>query len=529
MLKPLLTTSSHRLLQLFCRASDNRFQHQRNQLEKVQRQRFASICASSNLCRARQVKSYEAFREAFAVTRYADWRPAIQALREQGTALSSSPMVRFQPTSGSSEQIKLIPYNKAFLDELDQAIAPWLASMYRKCPSLAKGQHYWSVSWLPESQRDLLKSDNLNDDSVLLSLSKRILSQFTQVVPSNVSFAARAEDALFATLCYLVASENLAMISVWSPTFALQLFENLNNHAQEISQVLRHADWGSRQDSLQALTAPHAPQRAALLEYLAHEAGTIDLRLLWPQLALMSSWDTAGSVEWAKQLKQSVPHVQFEGKGLWATEGVVTIPYNGLYPLSYQSHFYEFEHLSGSQAGQVVPSWQLREGDHVSPILSCGNGMLRYSMDDHLLVNGFFGQVPCFTFQGRRFGVDLVGEKLSPEIATKILATFQQDQLQPISLFAVDTQQNNKPFYCALYEGNPQFLPTPGDIDRELRRNFHYELARDLGQLAEPQTRCVPNGWETYKKLVMSDHMIEGNIKPEPLKRVSLRSWLEHV
>ena len=523
-----LTSTSHRLLQLFCNTADRRFHSQRLQLEKVQRQRLDTIMASSSLCLARQVSSYEQFREAFPVTRYADWRAHIRAIQRNAAVLSTSPLVRMQPTSGSSEQIKLIPYNKAFLDELDNAIAPWLCSLYRKCPQLKHGQHYWSVSWLPESQREVLKDANLNDDSVLLSVGKRILSQLTQVVPSDVAFAARAEDALFATLCYLVATEQLAMMSVWSPTFALQLFENLHTHAQEISTVLRQGHWGNRHHSLEALKAPYAPQRAALLEMLSHECDFPLLRL-WPQLALVSSWDTAGSAKWARQLQQTLPGVQFEGKGLWATEGVVTIPYNGQYPLAYHSHFYEFEYLSGTQAGEIVPAWELREGDHVSPVLSCGNGMLRYSMDDHIVVSGFFGKVPCFTFQGRRFGVDLVGEKLSPDIASKMLSAFQQEQLQPVSLFAVDTEQPHKPFYCALYEGNPALLPSAQAIDHELRRNFHYELARDLGQLAAPQIRCVENGWETYKKLVMTDHMIEGNIKPEPLKRVSLRSWQEHL
>lgn len=524
----LSTRASHVALSLNCLQADRRFQKQRNQLEKTQRQRLASILASSTLCQQHGIDSYEAFREAFPVSRYADWRQRITQARTRELPLSSSKLVRFQPTSGSSEQIKFIPYNKAFLSELDQAIGPWLSSMYRQCPTLKQGKHYWSVSWLPESQREILKDDNLNDDSALLDFTKRILSAYTQAVPSDVSFAARAEDALFATLCYLVATENLALISVWSPTFALQLIENLSIYRADIVKVLLDGNWGQYQSSLQQIKAPHAPKRAVLLEQLGRNE-VIDLKQLWPQLSLISSWDTAGSAAWAKQLQDLLPTVAFEGKGLWATEGVVTIPYNGQYPLAYQSHFYEFEYLSGDLTGQIIPSWQLKEGDHVSPILTCGNGILRYSMDDHLLVTGFFGSVPCFAFQGRRFGVDLVGEKLAPEIATKILATFKQDQLLPISLFAIDTQQQKKPFYCALYEGDAQHLPSSEELDRELRANFHYELARDLGQLEAPQVVCVENGWDTYKKLVMQDGMIEGNIKPEPLKKITLSSWLEHI
>ncbi|MCG2901982.1 GH3 auxin-responsive promoter family protein, partial [Escherichia coli] len=65
-------------------------------------------------------------------------------------------------------------------------------------------------------------------------------------------------------------------------------------------------------------------------------------------------------------------------------------------------------------------------------------------------------------------------------------------------------------------------------IGQALRQHFHYELARDLGQLDQPRVCCVDNGWEGYKHVVMREGMIEGNIKPEPLKKVTLSS-LEHM
>jgi hypothetical protein len=91
---------------------------------------------SSNLAQKQNISSYEQFIQYFSSSRYADWREQINLYREQKLSLSSSKLIRFQPTSGSSEQIKFIPYTQLFLDELDHAIAPWLASMYRKCPQL---------------------------------------------------------------------------------------------------------------------------------------------------------------------------------------------------------------------------------------------------------------------------------------------------------------------------------------------------------------------------------------------------------
>ncbi|HAM4422406.1 TPA: GH3 auxin-responsive promoter family protein, partial [Escherichia coli] len=121
------------------------------------------------------------------------------------------------------------------------------------------------------------------------------------------------------------ANRNLAMMSVWSPTFALQLLERLESMQQDVVEVLQSGKWGSRQASLKEVTAPHSPESAQAL--IASSNGEqIDFKKLWPKLSLVSSWDTAGSKAWAEKLKEKLPNVQFEGKGLWATEGVVTIP-----------------------------------------------------------------------------------------------------------------------------------------------------------------------------------------------------------
>lgn len=514
-----LAHASHQALKLVCRRADQRFRKQSLKLEQVQRKKLAKILAELHLPDTQQgTKHYESFAAQMPLTRYGDWKERIEHMRQGQQGLSRGKLVRYQPTSGSSESIKFIPYYQEFLDELDAAIGPWLSSMYRLHPKLQQGSHYWSVSWLPESQRHLLTDSNLNDDSVLLGWTKRILSQYTQVVPAEVAFADSAEDALFATLCYLIADAHLSMLSVWSPTFALQLLDNIPLWGEEIVQVLKTGSWGKRQQSLAQVGVPKSRRRAHILERLIQKP-FIDWQGLWPDLCLISCWDTAGAKSWAQQLQNRLPFARFEGKGLWATEGVVTIPYDGHYPLAYQSHFYEFENLI---TGKIVPSWELKLGDEVSPILTTGSGLVRYCMDDHLIVSDFYGSLPCFTFKGRRFGVDLVGEKLDPDTALKTLQRASQSVVdcKPVSLLAIDTQGQAKPYYLAVFEGATANLPSAQLVDAYLKENFHYELARNLNQLAPVQTLCVDDGWQYYKQLAMQNGMIEGNIKPEPLKKI---------
>ncbi|MES2917547.1 MAG: GH3 auxin-responsive promoter family protein [Pseudomonadota bacterium] len=516
---------THQALRLACLRGDRRFAGQRHQLEKVQREKLAQILRQVPLDGRPAIASWEDFRERFPLTRYADWRDRIDAQRAKGPSITSSPLVRYQPTSGSSERLKLIPYTQDFLGELDAAIAPWVASMYRQNPGLRTGVHYWSVSWLPESQRHLLDG-NFNDDSELLGGVKRLLAAQSQAVPAGVAFAGAPEDALFATLAYLLARDDVSLLSVWSPTFMLQMLDAVQQHGEALADVLATGKWGRRAESLRNLAAPHAPRRARLVAAaLAAPPAELGQRL-WPGLALVSAWDTADAAPWAAQLRLRFPQAAFEGKGLWATEGVVTIPYDGRYPLSYQSHAYEFERLSD---GVILAPWELKEGDEVSPILTGGNGLLRYRMDDSIAVTGFYGQVPCFQFQGRRFGVDLVGEKMSPEAARQVLAEVALGfDLEPVSLLAVDAAGAGRSGYVALFGQaldagrQPDLAALGAAVEQGLGKHFHYELARNLGQLEPATAVVVPDGWAAYQQLAVGGGMIAGNIKPEPVRRIPL-------
>ncbi len=523
----MISRMTHLAMRAACQRAARRFHGERDHLERVQRARLQSLLGDVATARlekpwAGEVPAWESFRETYPLTRYRDWQQAIDGQREGRWRLVDSPLVRHQPTSGSSEKLKLIPYTRRFLGELDSAIGPWLDSMYRRYPGLTGGPHYWSVSWLPQSQHQLM-SGNLNDDSELMGGFKRRLAGIAQAVSPEVALAASPDDALFATLCYLVARPDLRMMSVWSPTFALQMLDALPRWGDEIVAVLRTGRWGHREASLQRLPAPRSPDRAGVLvEALRGEKRWIG-QALWPSLSLVSSWHTADAAPWAEQLRQRLPQALFEGKGLWATEGVVTIPVDDHYPLAYQSHVYEFEDLA---SGRIYAPWELREGDEVSPIISGGNGLLRYRLDDRLVVTGFWGSVPCFRFLGRRYGVDMVGEKLSPDAARQaMLSAGKSHGLEPVTLLAVDAPTGCRPGYVAVFSeagaSGTRFVQTAGEeVERELATHFHYELARDLGQLAPVRALVAADGWKLYQQIAVAGGMIEGNIKPEPVRRV---------
>ncbi|MFT6030018.1 MAG: hypothetical protein ACI8O8_001761 [Oleiphilaceae bacterium] len=473
----------------------------------------------------------EDFQNLVPVTEYDDWSNFI-ARQQQGEpkVLSKLSCQRYQPTSGSTSKIKWIPYTSSFLDQLDHAIGPWMSDLYQQFPDIKQGKHYWSLSWVPGDLRDKLTT-SINDDLQLLPWWKRLFMARTMAVPESLSLAKSSEDSFFATACYLASCRDLSFISVWSPTFALSLLELIQSHKDLIIDVLENGKWPLCFSELHAIKAPKNTQTSLILKAWDGEINAEFTKNLWPQLGLISAWDTSSSTLWAQKLKDLFRHSKFQGKGLWATEGVISIPYKQQYPLAITSHFYEFEDLDTQQ---IHTSWQLQKGQHVRPIISTGSGLLRYALKDQLKVTGFMNQCPCLEFIGRLDGIDMVGEKLSPEIAVEIIDDFNHySQLTPISLLALPTSKlGSKPFYALLCKGvmtlcaaETRQLETKLNqlLEAKLSQCFHYHLARELGQLNRAEVLIMPNAMEIYTDHKISQGMVAGNIKIEPLTL-----WQQH-
>lgn len=464
---------------------------------------------------------YEEFIRKVPITEYDDWAVQIDKARSgSNQELSIEANERFQPTSGSTSKIKWIPYTQSFLNELDAAISPWMMDMYKNNPGMLKGTHYWSLSWVPTELRRSI-SGAVNDDLKLLPWWKRVFMGLTSSVPEGVSLADTSEDSQFATLCYLLADESLTFLSVWSPTFALTLFDNIIKHKLELVSVLATGKWGARALALPGLKCPRSHRVAELLLHWKGDVSAELLQQVWPKLALVSAWDTSSSATWANKLQKLLPQGEFQGKGLWATEGVVTIPFQGQYPLAICSHFYEFIVLDTEE---VLPAWKLKQDQIVRPVLTTGSGLLRYAMKDKLRVSGFLQDCPCFEFLGRLDGIDLVGEKMSPEIALEVMKTVESNpRLTAITLFAVPSHNpNEKPFYLLLCEPNTdiselEMKQIAAKAEAELSACFHYQLARDLGQLDPLKVCCSKSARDLYYSRCEARGMVVGNIKIEPL------------
>lgn len=476
----------HNLLSLYAYWDWRFFKRNINDVARIQERRLGAILQQLPSSHPNYpLKDISEF-EKLPITEYSDWEKYIDVHELQSCNICSN-VKRYQPTSGSSSKIKWIPYNSPFLKAIGNTANIWLYDLYQSFPKIKDGSHYWSLSWLPEELRDKLN----NDDSVLLGSLKQKLLSFIFPVPSSVSSERTLSLSLKLTAIYLLKTKDLSLISVWSPTFLFSILDILENKKEELIELI---DERFKSDN-------ELKNRVNMFE-------RINMKETWPNLELISSWDTSTSQQYAQQLKNIFSHSQFQGKGLWATEGVVTIPFQGSMHLAYTAHYYEFLCLKSKM---ILKASDLNVGDKLIPIISTQNGLLRYKLNDELIVSGFNGKCPQLTFVGRLATTDLVGEKIDKTIASQII-----DVLNGAFIVAIKSPlKKGLPYYALITRGE-----TDASFEDLLLRNFHYKLARELGQLSESKVYSVNDPQKLYVELCTDKGMLLGNIKNEILMSI---------
>lgn len=479
---------SHKVLKTFYKKSYKQFLSALNAPESTQYDLLKKTLASpliKNFWKNKNIDtitSYHQLIQKIPITTYADYANTIESLRSQLN-------IRWEPTSGSTQKRKWIPYSAEFLKQLHNATGPWLYDLYQQFPDLEAGPHFWSLSWLPEDLRGLTQTD----DSELFPWWQRILLNRIFAVPPELATVKTSEAYWFGLLVYLASQEDLKLISVWSPTFLLQIIQDLQKHWPAIVNTLHQGQWALHQEELLSIPVPISRSfDLADSKSLTHS--------LWPELRLISCWDTSTSALFVQKLKEHFSHqVVFQGKGLWATEGVVSIPFQNQKPLALRSHFYEFKDLNSEK---VINTNQLQPGMHVKPIITCANGFLRYQMEDIIEVEKKLLNTPCVRFLSRDQSVDLAGEKLDHHLAQQIIKNLSQKFTG--YFLSLKACIHPHPHYKLIAYCSPNLEKTlQEELEKELLQIHHYKVARELQQLAPAQLQrynSLEQALESFQK-----------------------------
>ena len=429
-----------------------------------------------------RIQSLRQFQNAVPVVGWDEVAPYVDRIAAgEATVLTAEPVRLLEPTGGSSGGTKRIPYTQTLQRQIHAAVGPWIADLSANVPASARGPAYWSVSpAVPHERTAGGIPVGFEDDGAYLSPLHRTLARATLAAPSALRHVADPETFRYATLRHLVARRDLALVSVWNPTFLTLLLRPLRPWADRLADDIQHGTLSANVPPAVSAGLRQDPRRADELRHLAAQtASEADLAsALWPRLALVSAWADGHAVRPAQSLRALVPQAAFQPKGLLATEGVVTIPlwgHAGAAP-ALTSHVIEFEPEGG---GRPVFAHEVEAGGRYGILLTTGGGLVRYRLGDTVEAVGQIRQAPLLRFVGREHAVsDRVGEKLHAGHVAQALAALGLDGF---AMVAPDGA--SAPVRYVLFSDTPGLPTAARRLDEAFQANVHYALARRLGQL----------------------------------------------
>ena len=420
---------------LSCAREAARFHRATRQVAETQSELLADILRANrdtqfgrglDFGRIRNPRDYQ---RAVPPSRYEDYEDPIKRIADGApNVLTREPVTLLEPTSGTTGGEKLIPYTASLRRQFQRAVAAWVADLFGASGRAPRPRLLVAVAGPgTAAAHGRRHSYRLRGRRRLSRRVEQVAVRRLLVAPPSLARLTDLDAFRYGTLYSLLCADDLALISVWSPTFLTALF----NHFEE---------WQDRLCADIARGSPQRekpdPRRAAALNLILRSCLSLSekLRLVWPRLALISCWADGSPAGFLPELRALLPAVEVQPKGLLATEGVVSLPLVGCEgaALAIRSHFFEFEEAE-TPDGRFRLAHELDRGGRYRVVLTTGGGLYRYALRDEVKVAGFIRQCPLLRFLGKCDRVsDLIGEKLAEAHVRAVLdRLFAAAGLQP--------------------------------------------------------------------------------------------------
>tara|TARA_B100000787_G_scaffold149538_1_gene121583 strand:- start:5462 stop:7060 length:1599 start_codon:yes stop_codon:yes gene_type:complete len=474
-----------------------------------------------------QIKDYNGYKKNVPIQEWNDINPWVELIKNgNGNVLTSEKIILFEETSGTSSFSKLIPYTNLLKKEIQKGVGPWMNALHKNHKSAFKGSSYWSISPPLKGKKKISAGIpiGIEDDTDYFNPFSKFLLSKILAVPTTLKKELHSETFYFQTFEYLLMRDNLSFISVWSPTFFLQLDDFLSIYKVQLVCSLKKKIGSNN-------------KRLLYLEKIITTSYT--WKNIWPDLSVLSCWCDAQSSLWVEKVQVAIGDVYIQGKGLLSTEGICSVPLlkDRSPVLSVSSHFYEFRALDSEE---VYLANELKDNEIYEIIMTTGGGLYRYASGDLIQIDGFYGQAPTFKFLGRKnSSSDLVGEKLTEfQVSIALQAALKNISTKVEVAFIYPViDEFNKLHYRIYIEAKKNFKPEitkllstiEQHIENTLIRNPYYKTAIDLNQLSSIKAHLLENDFKSklFNFYINNFKIKDGNLKmPVLFKKDSLNSLL---
>jgi hypothetical protein len=475
------------------------------------------------------IRSTRMYQERVPLSTYADFATRIERIAaREANVLTTAPVRLLEPTSGTVSGEKLIPYTAELQRQFQRGVAAWISDLMRHRPAIRNGRAYWSISPTlgpPRRSTGAIPIGFASDAEYLGGIGRWLLGRLL-IVPGDVAQLGDISDFRYATLRHLLAADDLALISIWNPTFLLALFEPLPAWQDRLCDDIERGTLTLPTKRFAVDLRPE-PHRADAVRRILRSRGV--LSELWPRLAAISCWTDAAAGRFVPALREMFPDVEIQPKGLLATEAFVSFPLVGApgAALAIRSHFFEFEECD---SGRIVLAHEVQAGVTYRVIVTTAGGLYRYQLRDEIVVVGFRDECPLIRFVGKSDLVsDLVGEKLAePHVRSALDRCETLGRLAPRFVLLVPVLAS--PPRYRLYLQGPTEKMAVGvlstlreELATRLGENPHYRHAVAIGQLAPAEIALLDPaaeaGWLIVERRALELGRKSGDVKPAVLDR----------
>lgn len=413
----------------------------------------------------KSLKTVKDFQKKIPITKYEDYESYIkEIIKGKKNILTSEDVLLLEPTGGSTTGSKYIPYTLSLKKAFNKGLEPWLSDLFLNFPIIVNNPMYWSITPSTEAKKmqSAVPVGFDNDLDYLYPPFSDIISN--QIIIPDIKNCS-IDEFYSITLEELKAKENIAFISIWNPTLLLNILEK-----------------------------EQYPEK------------------IWKNLQIVSCWDESNAKIYSEKLKIKLPQTYIQGKGLLATEGIMTIPIEGIGKIPcVQSHFYEFIDV---KTEKVLLLNELEDGKEYSILLTTQGGLYRYRIGDIVKVESKYKNCPLMSFVRRENNIsDYFGEKLNEDFVKSIIKKSRIESFSDFYMFA--PYCDKKVFYYTIYyDGKCDVQKISFEIENELKQNYHYKYARELGQIKEFRLKKIKNGLKQYIENCIKKGQKLGDIKP---------------
>jgi hypothetical protein len=466
--------------------------------------RFDSIRTPADFARQVPIRDYEGFRPY--VDRIVDREPRV---------LTADRVTMFATTSGTTAEPKLIPVTDRWCEQMASLMRLWMYRCLGAHPRYLDRKVVLVVS--PAVEGHTSTGIPFGSLSGMTYQQIPMLVRRSYAVPYSVALV-EDPDIRYLLTMRLALAHSVSAVGTPNPTSLVRLAQAAMAHGEDIVRAVHEGTIGVPDEALAKMDIRTVnrlrgsllpdPARARFLEGVAAEHGTLLPGACWPELEVIACWLGGAAGLHAQRLRRYFGEATaMRDLGLLASEGRMTVPVEDSMaagPLAVHANFYEFisQDDIDDESPAVLGAHELELGHRYYILLTGGNGLYRYDINDVVEVVGFHRATPKLAFvrKGREMA-SITGEKLHVnQVRAAVGQASRETRLAVVEFRLVADEQALRHDLLVEFEGSvadPSLLVGFLEcFERNLQaQNREYQSKRASRRLGAPRLCVMRGGW----------------------------------